>query len=294
MLPVLELAADGQVHTTSEALKRLAERFSLTDEDLEDLLPSGRQRRFTNRVNWATTHLRKAGLLESAGYGKFHLTDRGRQVLASKPERVDMKVLVQFPGYREFIGGDAGGSKTVKVTPLAEQTPEERIRTTHREMEDGLEQELLDRVLAVTPAYFEQLVVDLLMKMNYGGSNDAGQRIGRSGDGGIDGTIFQDPLGLDIVYVQAKRWTGSVSRPTVQGFAGSLEGFKATKGVLITTSTFTADAIAYVNQIGKRIVLVDGASLAKLMIKHGLGVTPTATYVLQKVDNSYFEAGLEQ
>jgi restriction system protein len=294
MLPVLDLAADGQVHSTSETIKRLGERFQLTEEDLEELLPSGRQRRFTNRVNWATTHLRKAGLLESAGYGKFRITERGRKVLAAKPERVDMKLLAQFPGYLEFTGGDSSGSKPVPVTPLAEQTPEERIRTTHRELEDGLEQELLDRVLSVTPTYFEQLVVDLLVKMNYGGSEDAGQRIGRSGDGGIDGTIFQDPLGLDIVYVQAKRWTSSVSRPTVQGFAGSLEGFKATKGVLITTSNFTAEAISYVSQIGKRIVLIDGSALAKLMIKHGLGVTPTATYVLQKVDNSYFEAGLEE
>lgn len=294
MLPVMELASDGQVHTTSSTIQSLATQFNLTAEDLEELLPSGRQRRFTNRVNWATTHLRKALLIESAGYGKFKITDRGRQVLAEKPERVDMKYLARFPGYLEFTGGEASTGTGSKVGPPAvEQTPEERIASTHQQLESALEQELLDRVLAVTPTYFEQLVVDLLMKMNYGGSDDAGERIGRSGDGGIDGTIFQDPLGLDIVYVQAKRWTGSVSRPTVQGFAGSLEGFKATKGVLITTSTFTAEAKAYVSQIGKRIVLIDGPLLAKLMIKHGLGVTPTATYILQKVDNSYFEAGLE-
>jgi len=293
MLPILRLTSDQAVHKTGETIDALATEFHLTSEDLEELLPSGKQRRFTNRVNWATTHLRKAGLLESAGYGKFRISARGLQVVQSKPARVDMKLLAQFPGYTAFVSGYGGPKAMPSIVADVEQTPEEQIARTHRQMEAGLEQELLDKVLAVTPAYFEQLVVDLLMKMGYGGSDDAGRRIGKSGDGGIDGTIYQDPLGLDIVYIQAKRWTGSVNRPTVQAFAGSLEGFKATKGVLITTSSFSSDAVGYVGQIGKRIILIDGPILAKLMIKHGLGVTPTATYVLQKVDNSYFEAGLE-
>jgi restriction system protein len=293
MLPLMQLTNDGQVHTTWEVIDRLSRQFELTTEDLEELLPSGKQRRFVNRVNWATTHLRKAGLLESAGYGKFRLTERGRAVLVTPPPKVDMKFLAQFPGYLEFTGGSAQpGQKAAPIQSVADQTPEERIEATHRELESALEEELLERVLAVSPTYFEQLVVDLLVKMGYGGSGEAAERIGKSGDGGIDGTIYQDPLGLDIVYIQAKRWTGSVSRPTVQGFAGSLEGFKATKGVLITTSMFTAEARGYVDQIAKRIVLVDGRSLAKLMIKHQLGVTPTAIYTLQKVDASYFEAGL--
>lgn len=293
MLPILRLTSDQGIHKTGDTIDALAVEFQLTEQDLEELLPSGRQRRFTNRVNWATTHLRKAGLLESAGYGKFRITPTGLQVVDSNPAKVDMKLLTKFPGYTQFIGGDGGPKSTATTVPEIEQTPEERIDSTYRQLEEGLEQELLDKILAVTPAYFELLVVDLLMKMGYGGSDDAGRRIGKSGDGGIDGTIHQDPLGLDIVYIQAKRWTGSVSRPTVQAFAGSLEGFKATKGVLITTSSFTSDAVGYVQQIGKRIILIDGPTLTKLMVKHGLGVTPTATYVLQKVDNSYFEAGLE-
>jgi restriction system protein len=294
LLPLLRLTADGKIHTTTEAIDALAAEFHLTPEDREELLPSGKQRRFVNRVNWGTTHLRKAGLLTSAGSGKFQITGRGQQVLASAPPRIDMKFLGQFPGYKEFLGsGDqpANGAKHGAAT-LVDQTPEELMATTHRQLEDGLEQDLLDKILSVTPTFFEQLVVDLLVKMGYGGSTDAAQRIGKAGDGGIDGTIFQDPLGLDIVYVQAKRWNGSVSRPTVQAFAGSLEGFKATKGVLITTSTFTADAQTYVGQIGKRIVLVDGRMLARLMIKHGLAVSPTATYVVNRIDNDYFEAGV--
>jgi restriction system protein len=292
MLPLLKLTADQQVHSTGEVIDALAKQFQLTETDLEELLPSGKQRRFVNRVNWATTHLRKGTLLESAGYGKFRITPSGLKVLAGNPMRVDMKTLANFPGYSEFVGSSAT-SKTPSTVTDVELTPEEQMAATHRQLEEGLEQELLDKVLAVSPAYFEQLVVDLLVRMGYGGSDDAGRRVGRAGDGGIDGTIYQDPLGLDIVYIQAKRWAGSVSRPTVQAFAGSLEGFKATKGVLITTSAFTSDAVAYVSQIGKRIILIDGPALTKLMIKHGLGVAPTATYVLQKVDNSYFEAGLE-
>ena len=291
LLPLLRMTVDGEIHTTQEVTGRLGTEFALTNEDREELLPSGTRRRFNNRVNWATTHLRKAGLLESSGSGRFRATLSGQQVLATAPAKIDMKFLSQFAGY--WRTGEAGGLTPEAGAGAAEthQTPEELLEATHRQLEAALEQDLLDRVLAVTPTFFEQLVVDLLVKMGYGGSTDNGKRVGRSGDGGIDGTIFQDPLGLDIVYVQAKRWTGSVSRPTVQGFAGSLQGFKATKGVLITTSTFTADAQSYVTQIPTRIVLIDGRQLARLMIRHGLGVTATAAYVVKRIDSDYFAAG---
>lgn len=291
MLPLLRLAGDGQVHTSGEAIDQLAAEFQLTPEDREELLPSGTQRRFNNRVYWATAHLRKADLLSSVGSGRFSITTRGKQILDSPPSRIDMKFLGQYPGYKEFLGGGEATAGTTPTLPTVEQTPEEVLEATHRQLEASLEQELLDRVLTVSPTFFEQLVVDLLVRMGYGGATDAAKVIGRSGDGGIDGTIFQDALGLDVVYIQAKRWAGSVSRPTVQAFAGSLEGFKATKGVLITTSTFTAEAQQYVSQIAKRIVLVDGRTLARLMVRHGLGLTPTATYVVKKIDGDYFEAG---
>jgi restriction system protein len=291
MLPILRLAGDGQVHTSGEVIDRLAADFQLTPEDREELLPSGTQRRFNNRVYWATAHLRKAGLLVSVGSGRFRITARGTQVLDSPPPKIDVRFLGQYPGYKEFLGGGEAAPGTMPTLPTVEQTPEEVLEATHRQLDASLEQELLDRVLGVSPTFFEQVVLDLLVKMGYGGATDAAKRIGKSGDGGIDGTIFQDPLGLDVVYIQAKRWAGSVSRPTVQAFAGSLEGVKATKGVLITTSTFTADAKQYVDQIAKRIVLVDGRTLARLMVKHGLGLTPTATYVVKKIDSDYFEAG---
>jgi restriction system protein len=292
LLPLLRLTEDGAVHTTAEAISNLALRFSLTPEDRDELLPSGTQRRFDNRVNWAAAHLRKALMLESAGRGRFRITERGTETLASNPTKIDMKLLGQYPEYLEFIrGGSEAKSVTVTPTSPADQTPEELIDFTFKQLEEGLAQQVLDTVSSVSPAFFEQLVVDLLLRMGYGGTAGAGRRIGKSGDGGVDGTIDQDPLGLDVVYVQAKRWHGSVGRPVLQAFAGSLEGNKATKGLIITTSTFSPDAIAYVGTISKRIVLVDGQLLARLMIRHGLGVKPTETYVLKQVDTDYFAPG---
>jgi restriction system protein len=293
LLPMLQITQDHAVHTTGEVIESLSKGFALNAEDREELLPSGTQRRFDNRVNWAAAHLRKAGLLESAGRGKFRITDRGVSVLATNPPKIDMKLLGQYPEYLEFIRGGAEpkASSTFTQPTGLDQTPEELIDVTFRQLEEGLAQQLLDTVSGVSPTFFEQLVVDLLLKMGYGGSSGAGRRIGKSGDGGIDGTIDQDPLGLDVVYIQAKRWQGSVGRPVLQAFAGSLEGHKATKGLIITTSSFSPDAIAYVGTISKRIVLIDGKLLARLMVRHGLGVKPTETYVMKQMDSDYFAPG---
>lgn len=293
LLPMLRITEDRAEHTTAEVSERLAMEFALSAEDREELLPSGTQRRFDNRVNWAAAHLRKAGLLESAGRGRFRITDRGLGILNSNPSKIDMKLLGQFPEYVDFIRGGAD-SKTLPAVAQPtglDQTPEELIDVTFRQLEEGLAQQLLDTVSSVSPTFFEQLVVDLLLKMGYGGSSGAGRRIGKSGDGGIDGTIDQDPLGLAVVHIQAKRWQGSVGRPVLQAFAGSLEGHKATKGLIITTSSFSPDAIGYVGTISKRIVLIDGKMLARLMVRYGLGVKPTETYVMKQVDTDYFAPG---
>jgi restriction system protein len=293
MLPMLRITEDRAEHTTGEVIEQLANEFALSSEDRQELLPSGTQRRFDNRVNWAAAHLRKAGLLESAGRGRFRITDRGMAVLHASPPKVDMKLLAQFPEYLQFIrgGGDSKSQASVVQATGLDQTPEELIDVTFRQLEEGLAQQLLDTVASLSPTFFEQLVVDLLLKMGYGGSSGAGRRIGRAGDGGIDGTIDQDPLGLDVVYIQAKRWQASVGRPVLQAFAGSLEGNKATKGLIITTSSFSPDAITYVGTIPKRIVLIDGHLLARLMIRHGLGVKSTETYVMKQVDSDYFAPG---
>lgn len=295
MLPFLRAVGDGRERRTGEMIERLADEFHLTQDEREELLPSGTQRRFNNRVNWVAAHFRKAGLIESLGPGRFRITPRGASILISKPAKIDVRFLSQYPEYVDFLTGgktaDTAVSTSVEVTSQVDQTPEESIDVTFRQIEEGLAQQLLDKVLSVSPTFFEQLVVDLLLKMGYGGSEHSGQRLGKSGDGGIDGTINQDPLGLDVVYIQAKRWQGSVGRPVLQAFTGSLEGNKANKGVIITTSSFSPDAVAYVGTISKRVVLVDGRQLAGLMIKHGLGVTPTQTYVLKQLNGDYFDPG---
>jgi restriction system protein len=293
MLPLLTLTGDKSDHTTASVIGSLAAEFALSVDEREELLPSGTQRRFDNRVYWAVAHLRRAGLLENVGKGVYRITDRGLGVLKASPMKIDMKYLRQFPEYKWNVGAapSATGQLTAP-TDVAEQTPEEILESTAKQLEDALSQQILDTMMLVTPAFFEQLVVDLLMKMGYGGSGGAGRRIGKSGDGGIDGTIDQDPLGLDVVYVQAKRWQGSVGRPVLQAFAGSLEGNKATKGLIITTSAFSPDAIGYVGTISKRIVLIDGKRLARLMIEHGLGVKATARYVVKQLDGDYFEPGV--
>jgi restriction system protein len=291
MLPLLRLAKDRREHTLREAIESLAEMFQLTPAERKELLPSGRQPTFENRVGWANTYLKKAGLLESTGRGRFRMTDRGRDVLEGEPSAIDIGFLEQYP---EFVDFRSRRSRTEDTSAAqeADQTPEEVIETGYQALQNDLAEELLEQVLGCSPQFFEKLVVDLLVAMGYGGSRkDAGHAVGQSGDAGIDGIIKEDRLGLDVVYVQAKRWANTVGRPVVQSFAGSLEGQRASKGVLITTSDFSKEAVDYVERIQKKIVLIDGKLLADLMIDHGIGVSDVTTYTLRQIDMDYFTEG---
>ena len=287
MLPLVEIANDGNEHSLAEAIETLASQFGLSDADRNELLPSGRQARLDNRVGWALTHLRKAALLERTGRGRFHLTDRGRQVLAKRPPEINMRFLQQFPEFVEFRRRQ--DEQPVEERSEGEQTPEETLESIYQSLRNNLAQDLLERVKKAPPKFFENLVVDLLVAMGYGGSRkDAGQVLGQSGDGGIDGIIKEDKLGLDVVYIQAKKWDGTVGRPIVQGFAGALMGKKASKGVLLSTSQFSQDAKSYAESIGQKIVLIDGDQLSQFMIDYGIGVTVQQSYLVKRVDLDYF------
>ncbi|MEO8606928.1 MAG: restriction endonuclease [Chloroflexota bacterium] len=289
MLPVLQVAGDGQEHTIGETIEIIAVNFSLTDEDRKELLPSGTQFRFDNRVHWARSYLKQAALLESTGRGKFRITPRGLEVLENNLVYINVKFLNQFPEFQEFKSRTSRSEVPEVTEEESVHTPEEILEESYQSLRDELAQELINRVMLCSPRFFERLVVDLLVAMGYGGSRkDAGERIGQSGDGGVDGIIKEDRLGLDVVYIQAKRWEGTVGRPVVQGFAGSLEGFRARKGVLITTSLFSKDAKDYVERIEKKIVLIDGEQLAQYMIDYGIGVAEVATYIVKKADLDYF------
>jgi restriction system protein len=289
MLPLLKLTADGKEHLMAEDRDILATTvFHLTEDERRVLLPTGRSRAYDNRFGWARTYLTKAGLVEVTGRARYRITKRGLDVLRKSPLVINNDFLLQFPEFAEFIKSSRqdGGHKIIKTSP---QTPEEVLEAAYTELRRQLAQDILERVKACDPSFFEQLVVDLLVRMGYGGSlKDAGEAIGGSGDGGIDGRIKEDWLGLDTIYIQAKRWEGSVGRPVVQAFAGSLEGQRAKKGIFITTSQFSQDAKEYVKIIEKKIVLIDGEQLAQFMIDHNVGVTETASYEIKKVDSDYF------
>jgi restriction system protein len=293
MLPVLQLAADGKEHSASETDAFVAEILNLSQDDKEELLPSGTQTKVYNRVRWSATYLRKAGLLEGLGRGRWRITPRGLEVLESNPGSLTKKHLLRFPEFREFVNYTDQISPSAGLESDGEdpgQTPEETLETAYLRLRSALAQELLERIKVSSPKFFERLVVDLLVSMGYGGSRrDAGEAVGQSGDAGIDGIIKEDKLGLDVVYIQAKRWEGVVGRPVVQAFAGSLEGQRARKGVLITTSKFSPDAHTYVGIIEKKIVLIDGEQLAELMIDHDVGVNEVAQYAVKRVDLDYFE-----
>ncbi len=289
MLPLLTLAADQREHSLSETTEALASQFDLSDDERKEPLASGSQPKFNNRIGWARTYLKKAGLLEYTGRGKFRITQRGVEVLEEEPSEMSIKFLDRFPEFVEF--------RTPRKRPDEEEdegegelTPQELLESSYKTLRSQLAHELLDQVLARDPGFFEKLVVDLLVAMGYGGSrSDAGRAVGGSSDGGIDGIIKEDKLGLDAVYVQAKRWKDPVGRPVVQGFAGSLQGEKARKGVLITTSRFSPGARDFAERLDRRIVLIDGEELAELMIDHGVGVSEVETYVVRAIDLDYFE-----
>lgn len=287
MRPWLDLASDGEDHALQEVITSLADRLGLSPDERAMMLPSGFQGTFTNRVAWAATHLQKARAIDRVGRGRYRITARGKSLLAEQVPITTTR-LMMFPEYQEF---KTRGREVIPTSAdLDEVTPAEAIDSAIQAVRSAVATELLDRIKASPPDFFERLVVDLLLKMGYGGSRrDAGQAVGKSRDGGIDGVIKEDRLGLDAVYIQAKRWEGSVGASVVREFAGTLDFHKANKGVLITTSTFTPDAKAFVQSIGKRIVLIDGGMLAELMIENEVGVVTESTYRLVRVDQGFFE-----
>lgn len=290
MLPLLELLADGAQHHVQELRPVLENHFGLTEEERNEILPSGGQKRFDNRIGWARTHLKKAGLIVNPQSGIYQVTPRGKEVLDAKPAKIDLHLLDQFEEHLEFRKRKPTVSDiNPPENEQAYETPKELLEKAYQTLRNSVAEELLEKTRQASPSFFEKLVVQLLLKMGYGGSRqDAGQAIGRSGDEGVDGIIKEDKLGLDVIYIQAKRWQGTVGRPDVQAFAGSLEGHRARKGVFITTSQFSAEAKDYVSRIEKKIVLIDGQQLSELMIDYDLGVTTEDTYIVRRVDFDYF------
>lgn len=298
MLPLLRLAGDDNEHKFRDAVERLAQEFALTGDERSEMLPSGTAPLFDNRIGWARTYLKQAGLLTSPKRGLLRITERGKSLLAEHPTRIDAELLDRFDEFRAFktrrreTAVDAGQTllRVEQSDAPASQTPEDQLASAYNRLRSDLELDLLEQVKAVTPAFFERLVIDLLVSMGYGGSRqDAGRAIGKSGDGGIDGIIKEDKLGLDVIYVQAKRWEGTVGRPEIQKFAGALQGHRASKGVFITTSNYSREALEYANAINTKIILIAGQQLAGMMIDHNVGVSTVGMYELKRIDADYFE-----
>jgi restriction system protein len=299
MLPLLEFAEERQAEiSTDAAVEALATRLGVTDEELKEMLPSGVQRTFVNRVGWAATYMKKAGLLEPTRRGYYRITPRGRELLKKQPTTINARLLKQYPEFLDFqqLKGTRAGEKkgSRDSLELGDRTPSEALENAYQNLRDELADEVLTKLKTSSPSFFERVVVDLLVKMGYGGSRaDAGKAVGKSGDGGIDGIIKEDKLGLDVVYIQAKRWDNNpVRSPDVMQFAGALQAQKATKGIFISTSRFTDDARNYVTQIGSKIVLIDGEQLSDLMIEHDVGVSTVSLYPVKKIDADYFDEGI--
>lgn len=290
MLPLLRFSSDQNEHSLQDTVDSLAIEFRLTPEERQELLPSGKQARFDNRVAWARSYFKQAGLVENTRRGYFKISKRGLKLLATKPEKINIKLLKQYPEFLDFQNLRHDVTELDKPADDQEkQTPEESLENAYKVLSDGLAGEIIQRVKTCSPLFFERLVVELLLAMGYGGTRaDAGKAIGQSGDGGIDGIIDEDRLGLDAIYIQAKRWEGVVGRPEIQKFVGALQGQRAHKGVFITTSDFTKEAQEYVKTITNKVVLINGYQLARLMIENNVGVSVAATYAVKKIDSDYF------
>ena len=293
MLPLLSFAGDDAEHQLKEAVQYFAQKFNLTNDEVNEFLPSGQQPVLINRIGWARTYLKKAGLLATPRRGYFQITARGHGVLKEKPQGINVKYLERFPEFLEFrtTKREADGTVDVVVSPdiAPGQTPHEALENAYERLRAELANEISQLLSTSDPSQFEIIVVELLVRMGYGGSRkDAGKAIGKSGDEGIDGIIKEDHLGLDNVYIQAKRWEATVGRPEIQKFAGALQGQRARKGIFITTSEFSREAQEYVSRIESKIVLIDGKMLARLMIDFGVGVTSIASYEIKKIDSDYF------
>ncbi len=290
MRPLLEHLSDGKERTNQETLESLAELYRLTPAERAELLPSGKQPVFVNRVAWAKSHLKRAGVIESPSRAVYRITPRGRELLKTVDGPINMKVLERFEEYQRYRGGRSAAGGNAEQEPSSDvMTPEEHIEHGYTQLRTRLIAEIVDNVKQCPPGFFERLVIELLVAMGYGGSReDAGRAVGGSGDGGIDGIIKEDRLGLDTIYVQAKRWDSTVGRPEIQKFAGALQGVRARKGIFITTADFSKEAKQYAERIESRIVLIDGQELARLMIDHDVGVSRVEAYEIKRLDSDYF------
>lgn len=296
MRPVLECAMNGEVQI-GDAVDMVAEKFQLSDQDRELLLPSGKQTKFANRVHWAKTYLKQAGLVEITGRGRFIITERGRQALSSRRE-INNEFLIQYDQFRNFKSRTRddeqapGSDSSLEIAPEPTATPDEALRDAYENISSSLASDLLGRVRKCSPAFFEYLIVQLLLAMGYGGTTEnAGRAIGRSGDDGVDGVINQDPLGVDQIYVQAKRYTegNNIGAAAIREFFGALSLKKAQKGIFVTTSAFSSSAIQTAKDLGMRIVLIDGLDLTKLMLRYNVGCRNEETIYLKKIDEDFFE-----
>jgi restriction system protein len=287
--PLLDFAMDGKVHSLQEAREYLSVAFKLTEEDKQDLVPSGNQTRFDNRVAWAKSYFIKAKILSSPQRGFFEITERGQKLHSQGHDRIDKNILSQYPEFLEFSVPKRDQHQSESTDSVDDATPEEILMQSYLAIRNSVASDILDKVKENSPKFFEDLVVDLMVAMGYGGSRlDAGKSIGQSGDEGIDGIIKEDRLGLDVIYLQAKRWEGSVGRPEIQKFVGALHGKRAKKGVFITTSKFTENALEYVRTIDPKVILIDGKNLAEYMIDYNLGTSTTSTYKIKRIDTDYF------
>jgi len=292
MLPLLKFAGDKKEHSTTEALEFLASEFNITEEQKNEMLPSGNQKIFSNRVFWAKSYLKMSGLVENTKRAHFRISTRGIETLKENPPEINLRYLKKFPDYLELSKswkkGNLSSDKEEEILTL--QTPEELLENSYQDIRKTLAQDILSKIKLCSPSFFERLVVELLVKMGYGGSRtDAGKAIGKSGDEGIDGIIKEDKLGLDIIYIQAKRWENVVGRPEIQKFVGALAGQGAKKGIFITTSRFSNEAKDYIPRNETKIVLIDGEQLASLLIDNNLGVSTQVVYEIKKIDLDYFE-----
>ena len=290
MLPLLKYAADNKEHKLADAVEDLSNQFGLTVEERKELLPSKTQEVIFNRIGWARTYMKKAGLLEDTRRGVFKITERGQAVLGENLERLSTKYLRKFDEFNEFQKKHNEKDSKSESDVISEATPEEMLESGYTKLSENLVDDILVNIAKCSPSFFEHLVVDLLVHMGYGGSfSEAAQVVGKSGDEGIDGIIKEDKLGLDTIYIQAKRWKGVVGRPEIQKFAGALLGQKASKGVFITTSSFTKEAEEYASSVDRKVVLIDGQKLASLMIEHNVGISTVRTFEIKRIDSDYFE-----
>jgi restriction system protein len=288
MKPMLDYASDKQEHSYRDTIEFLAQKYNLSDDESKELLPSGGMPIFDNRVGWTQSYLKKAGLLEATRRGFYRITQEGLDVVAQKPREIDVKYLKRFPKFQEFVQPKNKEEKEISSAPT--QSPEESFEYGYQRIRQVLIEDLLNRVKNGSPKFFERLVVDLLVRVGYGGSiKEAGKAMGKSGDEGIDGIIKEDVLGLDVIYIQAKKWDGFVGRPEIQKFAGALQGQRAKKGIFITTGSFSKEAQEYISKIDTKIVLIDGKQLVELMLDYNVGVSVVRSVEMKKIDSDYFE-----